>query len=95
MSGDKWDKNVDRILSEIAKLRDDNESMRTKLQTEYSAESTKLRMNTASSNSILREANKTERSKLKDEYDEKYASELDKLRSNSAFRKSSTKKRKS
>lgn len=70
MSMDDWNKHAERIQSEIAKLREDNSTIRARLQVEYSAE----------------------RSKLKDEYNEKYMSELDKIKNDSKYLKTVKKK---
>ena len=68
---DEWNQHAERIQSEIAKLREDNDTIRAKLQEEHLAE----------------------RSKLKDEYDEKYISELNKIKSNSNFVKTKSSKK--
>lgn len=95
MSTEEWEQNSERIQSEIAKLREDNYAMRTKLQEEYSVETANMREDVSSSNSQLKEEHKTESSRLKDEYDEKYASELDKIKSNPKYLKSSKSSKKS
>ena len=84
MSMDDWNKHAERIQSEIAKLREDNATIRAKLQEEYSAE----RIN-------LRNEHKAESSRLKTEYDEKYISELDNIKSNSKYLKPSKSSKKS
>lgn len=83
MSMDEWNKNAERIQSEIAKLREDNATMREKLKSEYATDKEQLRND-----------HKTETSRLKEEYDEKYAAELDNIKSNSKYLKTTTKKSK-
>ena len=64
-------------------MREDNATMREKLKSEYATDKEKLRND-----------HKTETSRLKAEYDEKYAAELDNIKSNSKYLKSTTKKSK-
>jgi hypothetical protein len=96
MSMDDWNKNAERIQSEIAKLREDNDTIRTKLQVAYSeesaklrsdnqAESAKLRTENQAESTNLRNAHKTETARLSKEYEEKYKSELDKLKSDAKY----------
>nr|DAH99580.1 MAG TPA: portal protein [Caudoviricetes sp.] len=96
MSMDDWNKNAERIQSEIAKLREDNDTIRTKLQAAYSeesaklrsdnqAESAKLRTENQAESTNLRNAHKTETARLKSEYEEKYKSELDKLKNDAKY----------
>lgn len=96
MSMDDWNKNAERIQSEIAKLREDNDTIRTKLQAAYSeesaklrsdnqAESAKLRTENQAESTNLRNAHKTETARLSKEYEEKYKSELDKLKSDAKY----------
>lgn len=96
MSMDDWNKNAERIQSEIAKLREDNDTIRTKLQAAYSEESAKLRSNNQAESAKLRtenqaestnlrNAHKTETARLSKEYEEKYKSELDKLKSDAKY----------
>jgi hypothetical protein len=96
MSMDDWNKNAERIQSEIAKLREDNDTIRTKLQVAYSeesaklrsdnqAESAKLRTENQAESTNLRNAHKTETARLSKEYEEKYKPELDKLKSDAKY----------
>lgn len=96
MSMDDWNKHAERIQSEIAKLREDNDTIRTKLQAAYSeesaklrsdnqAESAKLRTENQAESTNLRNAHKTETARLKSEYEEKYKSELDKLKNDAKY----------
>lgn len=85
MSADDWDKNSERIISEINKLREDNAAIRTKLQEEYSTESATLRNKYKNDSTDLRNEHKAESSRLKTEYEEKYKSELDKLKSDAKY----------
>ena len=96
MSMDDWNKNAERIQSEIAKLREDNDTIRTKLQVAYSeesaklrsdnqAESAKLRTENQAESTNLRNAHKTETARLSKEYEEKYKAELDKLKSDAKY----------
>lgn len=87
MSMEQWNSNAESILSEIDKLRESNGEMQAKLQAEYAKTANVLREDFSSSSSSLREAHKTERTKLKDEYDEKYMSELDNIKSNEQYLK--------
>jgi len=84
MSKEQRAQNKEKIYNVIASLREDNKRERIRLQAEFKA----------SSNS-LRSDHKTERTRLKDEYDEKYIQELDKIRSDSSFKKASKKSGKS
>ena len=96
MSMDDWNKNAERIQSEIAKLREDNDTIRTKLQVAYSeesaklrsdnqAESAKLRTENQAESTNLRNAHKTETARLSKEDEEKYKAELDKLKSDAKY----------
>lgn len=89
MSMDDWNKHAERIQSEIAKLRESNDTIRTKLQEAYSAESANLRTAYKNDSTNLRNEHKAESSRLKDEYDEKYKSELDKIKSDAKYLKTS------
>lgn len=80
MSMKDWDTHGERIQSEIAKLKEDNANARAALQSEFLVDRDKLC-----------DDHKTERARLKEEYDEKYVSELDKIRSNSKFLKKNSK----
>ena len=85
MSMDDWNKYAERIQSEIAKLRESNDTIRAKLQAEYSSESAKLRTAYKNDSTNLRNAHKTETARLSKEYEEKYKSELDKLKSDAKY----------
>ena len=85
MSMDDWNKYAERIQSEIAKLRESNDTIRAKLQAEYSSESANLRTAYKNDSTNLRNAHKTETARLSKEYEEKYKSELDKLKSDAKY----------
>ena len=85
MSMDDWNKHAERIQSEIAKLRESNDTIRAKLQAEYSSESANLRTAYKNDSTNLRNAHKTETARLSKEYEEKYKSELDKLKSDAKY----------
>ena len=85
MSMDDWNKHAERIQSEIAKLRESNDTIRAKLQAEYSSESAKLRTAYKNDSTNLRNTHKTETARLSKEYEEKYKSELDKLKSDAKY----------
>ena len=85
MSMDDWNKHAERIQSEIAKLRESNDMIRAKLQAEYSSESANLRTAYKNDSTNLRNAHKTETARLSKEYEEKYKSELDKLKSDAKY----------
>ena len=85
MSMDDWNKYAERIQSEIAKLRESNDTIRAKLQAEYSSESANLRTAYKNDSTNLRNAHKTEAARLSKEYEEKYKSELDKLKSDAKY----------
>lgn len=95
MSMDDWNKHAERIQSEIAKLRESNDTIRTKLQEAYSAESANLRNDYKNDSANLRNEHKAESFRLKDEYDEKYKSELDKIKSDAKYLKTSKSSKKS
>ena len=85
MSIDDWNKHAEHIQSEIAKLRESNDTIRAKLQAEYSSESANLRTAYKNDSTNLRNAHKTEAARLSKEYEEKYKSELDKLKSDAKY----------
>ena len=85
MSMDDWNKYAERIQSEISKLRESNDTIRAKLQAEYSSESANLRTAYKNDSTNLRNAHKTETARLSKEYEEKYKSELDKLKSDAKY----------
>lgn len=85
MSMDDWNKHAERIQSEITKLRESNDTIRVKLQAEYSSESANLRTAYKNDSTNLRNAHKTETARLSKEYEEKYKSELDKLKSDAKY----------
>ena len=74
MSKEQKAANRDRINSEIASLREENKAEREKLSAALKEFSTGAR-----------EEHKTERNRLKDEYDEKYVSELDQIKATKEF----------
>ena len=114
MSMEDWNKNAERIMSEINSLKESNETIRAKLQAEYSeyseksrtsnkmensksrdkfnTESESLRESNKASNEDARKSHKEETAKLKEEYDTKYQSELEKIKSDSKFLKPTKKK---
>ena len=69
-------KNRERISSTISVLREQNAAERERLNTEFQAQSKSLRT-----------AQKETNANLKTEYDDKYASELEKIKANPAFQK--------
>lgn len=81
MSKEDKARNKERIYGQIDSLREDNKQVRQQLQEAFKASSTDLRS-----------AHKEERTRLKNEYDEKYLQELDKIRSESKFKKVSKRK---
>lgn len=83
MSKEDKARNKERIYGQIDSLREDNKQVRQQLQEAFKASSTDLRF-----------AHKEERTRLKNEYDEKYLQELDKIRSESKFKKVSKRKSK-
>lgn len=83
MSKEDKARNKERIYGQIDSLREDNKQVRQQLQEAFKASSTDLRS-----------AHKEERTRLKNEYDEKYLQELDKIRSESKFKKVSKRKSK-
>lgn len=83
MSKEDKARNKERIYGQIDSLREDNKQVRQQLQEAFKASSTDLRS-----------AHKEERTRLKNEYDEKYLQELDKIRSESKFKKVSKHKSK-
>lgn len=85
MSKEQKAANRERIMGQINILRENNNKERERLQAEFKA----------SSNS-LRSDHKTTKSNITQEYNEKYADELDKIRSESQYQKvSKTSKKKS
>lgn len=106
MSAEDKEKHSAAIQEEIAKLREDNTAKRQELQAAYSSESNALRetqksktssLNEAKSKKTrsLNEAHTAERSRLKEEYDQKYINELDKLKGESQFKKTKKSKKSS
>lgn len=81
MSTDDRLNNRDRIQSEIAKLREENKSMRES-----------LRQGLSNTIKGLSETHKEVAKQLKDEYDEKYIAELDKMKADRSL-KSKTRRR--
>lgn len=76
-------RNKERIYSLIGFLREENKEMRRQLSEDFKSDSSSLRTD-----------HKNERSRLKEKYDEKYIQELDKIRSESKFQKTSKRKSK-
>lgn len=106
MSMEDWNKHADSIVNEIANLKESNSSIREQLNSEYSEYSEKLKNEVSAEKSGLREDYNTTKSKLNtdhaaektrlnDEYEEKYMDELDKLKSDSKFKKVAKRKTKS
>lgn len=76
MSSADKQKNRDRIAANISVLREQNAAERERLNAEFQAQSKSLR-------TAQQETNEN----LKTEYDDKYLSELEKIKSNPAFQK--------
>ena len=76
-------RNKEQIYSLIGSLREENKEMRRQLSEDFKSDSSSLRTD-----------HKNERSRLKEKYDEKYIQELDKIRSESKFQKTSKRKSK-
>ena len=76
MSSVDKQKNRARISSNISALREQNAAERERLNAEFQAQSKSLRT-----------AQKETNENLKTEYDDKYASELEKIKANPAFQK--------
>ena len=72
-------KNRDRIAANISVLREQNAAERERLNAEFQAQS-----------KTLRTAQKETNENLKTEYDDKYLSELEKIKANPAFQKAKT-----
>lgn len=83
MSKEEKARNKERIYGQIDSLREDNKAQRQRLAESFKAAS-----------GSLRTEHKEERSRLKNEYDDKYLQELDKIRSESKFQKVSKRKSK-
>lgn len=81
MSKEEKASKKERIYNLIGSLREDNKKERLRLQEEFK-----------SSSDSLRSDHKEERTRLKEEYDEKYIQELDKIRSDSTFKRAPKKK---
>ena len=79
MSSADKQKNRDRIAANIAVLREQNAAERERLNAEFQAQS-----------KTLRTAQKETNENLKTEYDDKYISELEKIKANPAFQKTKT-----
>lgn len=76
MSAADKKKNRERISASISALREENAAERERLNAEFQAQSKSLRATQKETNA-----------NLKTEYDEKYASELEKIKANPAFQK--------
>lgn len=76
MSSADKQKNRDRIAANISVLREQNAAERERLNAEFQAQSKSLRI-----------AQKETNENLKTEYDDKYLSELEKIKANPAFQK--------
>lgn len=81
------------VYKDIAALREENNSVREKLKSEFQSTSDGLRSELSSSKRGLRDTHKEERARLGKEYEEKYINELDKIKSTSSFQR--TRKRNS
>lgn len=84
MSSADKKKNRSRIQSSISALREQNAAERERLNAEFQAQSKSLRT-----------AQKETNANLKTEYDDKYISELEKIKANPAFQKAKTGSKKS
>lgn len=76
MSKEDKARNKERIYTQIASLREKNKMARQQLQADFRA-----------SRTSLRDTHSEEKQRLKNEYDERYLQELDKIRADSKFRK--------
>lgn len=76
MSKEDKARNKERIYTQIASLREKNKMARQRLQADFRA-----------SRTSLRDTHSEEKQRLKNEYDERYLQELDKIRADSKFRK--------
>ena len=76
MSKEDKAQNKERIYTQIASLREKNKMARQRLQADFRA-----------SRTSLRDTHSEEKQRLKNEYDERYLQELDKIRADSKFRK--------
>lgn len=85
MSSAEKSKNRDQIKAEISKLREDNSAVRKLLNEAMKAKNTSLRDARSGAVKGLREDHKTYKTKIREEYNNKYASELDKMRSDSSM----------
>lgn len=79
------------MKADIAKLREENSEERAKVQLMYKTTAADLRENHKESVSRLRAELKTFKSDIKTEYDTKYEDELDKIKANPDFQKTSSK----
>ena len=79
MSSADKQKNRDRIAANISVLREQNAAERERLNAEFQAHS-----------KTIRTAQKETNENLKTEYDDKYLSELEKIKANPAFQKAKT-----
>lgn len=97
--------NRDKIQKQIDALREDNKKERLRLAEDFKSSSVSLRdaQKTTTSNlnndfkeatSRLRSDHRTEKARLKEEYDQKYVNELDKIKADAKFQKVTTKKKK-
>ena len=84
MSSADKQKNRDRISSSISALREQNAAERERLNAEFQEQS-----------KYLRTAQKETNKNLKTEYDDKYLSELEKIKANPAFQKTKSGSKKS
>lgn len=75
------------LQSEISNLRADNAEQKSKLQLMYKITVGELKTSSNSDIAALRSELKTSKANIKSEYDEKYLSELDKIKADSKFTK--------
>lgn len=95
MSKEDKPRNSESIRARIASLRGDISIWREQLNGRLAEDRTGLREKQKSGTKQYREEHKTERTRLKDEYDAKYESELDRIRNTKAFqRQTKTRKKK-
>lgn len=98
MSKDKKEEYKEKINTVIEALRYDNKQKRAEIQEKYKADSTSVKEETKNKNSNLRndfsssrsglnQTHRDTRTKLKEEYDQKYIDELDKIRADKKFQK--------
>lgn len=77
------------LQSEISKLRTDNAEQKAKIQLMYKTTVSELKTSSKSDIAALRSELKASKANIKSEYDEKYLSELDKIKADSKYAKAS------